>query len=281
MPMARLRGATCCSGSGASLPGADWQATGRETDLSQRSEPAVGDELRLLAHNLAGETLRPGQRLNVSMLWEGRAALPLLSLAASDGSWARDLMPQPGERDEITLDWREVTVPALARAGEVQMLLPDGTALARWRIEELPRVDEAPDYEYPAGQSLGELGVLTGFTLADGVPARDAPLAVTLVWQAGPAGTELSYTVFVQLLDAQGRLIAQSDALPAAGARPTSGWRSGEYIVDEHRLNFNATAQAGPARLIVGMYDARSGERLAGWPGGADHIMLPGEPVVR
>ena len=161
------------------------------------------------------------------------------------------------------------------------MLLPDGTALARWRIEELPRVDEAPDFAVPVGQSPGDLGTLAGFTLADDAPARDAPLAVTLVWQAGPADTELSYTVFVQLLDAQGRLIAQSDALPAAGARPTSGWRSGEYIVDEHRLRFNATAQAGPARLIVGMYDARSGERLAQWPGGADYFMLPGELVVR
>ena len=263
------------------LPGADWRTTGRETDLSQRSELAVGDDLRLLAHNLAGETLHPGQRLDVSMLWQGRAALPWLSLAASDGSWARDLMPQPGERDEITLDWREVTVPSAARAGEARMLLPDGTALARWRIEEFPRVDDAPDFAVAVGQSLGELGVLTGFTLADDAPDRDAPLDVALVWQAGPAGTELSYTVFVQLLDAQGRLIAQSDALPAAGARPTSGWRSGEYIVDEHRLRFNATAQEGVVRLIVGMYDARSGERLAGWPGGADHLMLPGELLLR
>ena len=161
------------------------------------------------------------------------------------------------------------------------MLLPDGTALARWRIEELPRVDEAPDFAVPVGQSPGELGTLVGFTLADDAPASNTPLDVTLVWQAGPAGTEMSYTVFVQLLDAQGRLIAQSDALPAAGARPTSGWRSGEYIVDEHRLRFNATAQAGPARLIVGMYDARSGERLAGWPGGADYFMLPGELLLR
>ena len=263
------------------LPGADWQATGRETDLSQRRELAVGDDLRLLAHNLAGGTLHPGQRLDVSMLWQGRAALPLLSLAASDDSWARDLRPQPGARDEITLDWREVTVPAMARAGEAQLLLPDGTALARWRIEELPRVDEAPDFAVTVEQSPGEPGTLAGFTLAHDAPDRDAPLDVALVWLAGPAGTELSYTVFVQLLDAQGRLIAQSDALPAAGTRPTSGWRSGEYIVDEHRLRFNSVAQAGPARLIVGMYDARSGERLAQWPGGADHFMLPGELVVR
>ena len=119
--------------------------------------------------------------------------------------------------------------------------MPDGTVLARWRIEELPRVDEAPDFAVPVRQSLGELGTLVGFTLADDAPASNTPLDVTLVWQAGPAGTEMSYTVFVQLLDAQGRLIAQSDALPAAGARPTSGWRSGEYIVDEHRLRFNAT----------------------------------------
>ncbi len=263
------------------LPGADWRTTGRETDLSQRSELAVGDDLRLLAHNLAGETLHPGQRLDVNMLWQGRAALPWLSLAASDGNWARDLMPQPGKRDEITLDWREITLPATMRSGEVRLLLPDETELARWRVVELPRLDEAPGFAIAVGQELGELGILAGYSLADDDQSRDTPLDVTLVWQAGPAGTESSYTVFIQLLDGEGRLIAQSDSLPAAGLRPTSGWRSGEYIVDRHRLRFNALAQAGPARLIVGMYDARSGERLAQWSDGADHLTLPGELVLR
>lgn len=262
-------------------PGADWRATGRETDLPQRLLWTPGAGLRLLAHDLEDGVAHPGQTLTLRLLWEGEAALPTLTLAALDGRWALELPPSAGKRDAITLDWRELTLPATARAGEAQWLLPDGTELARRRIEELPRRDEPPAFAVAVGQASGALGTLTGYTLPESAPTRDTPLEVTLVWQAGPAATAKSYTVFVQLLDAQGRLIAQSDALPAAGARPTSGWRSGEYIVDPHRLRFNAAARPGPARLIVGLYDARSGERLAQWPGGADHIMLPTELVLR
>ena len=263
------------------VPGADWSASGREITLPTRKSINVGADLQLLAHDLDDGSVQPGQTLAVSLLWQGSDTLPDLTLAAADGSWMRSLRPQPGQRDAVTLDWREITLPATVRSGEVRLLLPEGTELARWRVVELPRLDEAPGFAIAVGQELGELGILAGYSLADDDQSRDTPLDVTLVWQAGPAGTESSYTVFIQLLDGEGRLIAQSDSLPAAGLRPTSGWRSGEYIVDRHRLRFNALAQAGPTRLIVGMYDARSGERLAQWSDGADHLTLPGELVLR
>lgn len=63
------------------------------------------------------------------------------------------------------------------------------------------------------------------------------------------------------MLDAQGQLIAQSDALPAQGARPTTGWRPGEYIVDTHELTFKPEATPGPARIIAGLYNAVTGQR--------------------
>jgi hypothetical protein len=74
--------------------------------------------------------------------------------------------------------------------------------------------------------------------------------------------------VFVQLLGKNGQVIAQSDAIPAQGSRPTTGWRAGEYLVDPHQVAFHADAIAGAARLIVGMYDATTGERVMlpqGW----------------
>ena len=262
-------------------PGADWRSTGRETTLTQHPPLELDGGLRLLAHDLAGVSLVPGQTRALNLLWEGGGNLPDLTLAASDGSWERRLAPAPGERDSVTLDWREVTVPASARAGGASLLLPDGMVLARWLVGELPRLDTPPDYATPVGRRLGDVGTLLGYTLADTAPTRAVPLEVTLVWQAGPAAPATSYTVFVQLLNAQGHLIAQSDALPVAGARPTSGWRSGEYLVDVHRLQFNSAAQPGPVRLIAGLYDARSGERLAQWPGGVDHLALPGEIQLR
>jgi hypothetical protein len=84
----------------------------------------------------------------------------------------------------------------------------------------------------------------------------------------------------VQLISAEGRVLAQSDALPAGGARPTTGWRSGEYIVDDHRLSFHAGAGPGMARLIAGMYDAQTGQRVR-FADGADAVTLAEGILIR
>ncbi len=191
------------------------------------------------------------------------------------------LVPLDGPRDAITLGWREATVPATAAAGDALLLLPDGRELARWTLDVPPRLDDSPEFALAVGESLGTLARLAGYTLADTSAGTTDPLEVTLVWQAGAGAAQGRYTVFVHLLNDQGQIIAQSDSITARGARPTSGWRAGEYILDRHELRFNALAQPGSARLIVGMYDARSGERVAQWPGNADHIALPGEVKPR
>jgi hypothetical protein len=67
---------------------------------------------------------------------------------------------------------------------------------------------------------------------------------------------EQDYTVFVQLLNAENAVAAQSDSLPAGGARPTTGWRSGEVIVDAHRLPWKPGVPFEQGRLIFGMYGA-------------------------
>src|SRR5690606_35451429 len=121
----------------------------------------------------------------------------------------------------------------------------------------------------------------TSFSRFRSTADRTQPFVVTLVWRAGDVPAEISYTVCVQLLDAQGRLIAQSNSIPAQGDRPTTGWRAQEYIIDVHPLRFNDLAAPGEARLIAGMYDALTGQRLVIGPDGADFIELPGVIRVR
>jgi hypothetical protein len=123
------------------------------------------------------------------------------------------------------------------------------------------------------------VGALAGFTLEGGSLSLAAPPQVTLIWRAAEEPVETSLTVFVQLLDAQGRVIAQSDALPAAGARPTTGWRRGEVIVDPHTLTWNGLAAPGDARLIAGLYDPASGQR-ARLADGSDYAVLADDLVV-
>lgn len=63
--------------------------------------------------------------------------------------------------------------------------------------------------------------------------------------------------VFVQLLSAEGRLLAQSDSEPAQFARPTTTWVADEYIGDNHSLNFRVDEYvenySGSAYFIVGL----------------------------
>ena len=79
---------------------------------------------------------------------------------------------------------------------------------------------------------------------------------------------ETSYYVFVHLVDREsGEIVRQQDWLPADGLRPTSGWRTGEYIVDPHRLDL-AGLPAGSYRLVVGLYEPESLNRpIVSWQG--------------
>ncbi len=263
-------------------PGADWAQVNRQTGLPQQVNQPVNADLTLKAHNLPEEmTVQPGQDMRLELLWEGAGTLPDLILRTSDAGWEQVIAPQPGPRDTITLDWRTLRIPAEVGGGTASLSLPDGTILTQIQIDALPRLDEVPDFATAVNERLGETGTLIGYTPDETAAGRDAPFPVTLVWRAGNEPSDTSYTVFVQLLNSSGQLIAQSDSIPAQGQRPTTGWRAGEYILDRHALGFNDLAAPGEARLIVGMYDALTGERVPVDAGGRDYIELPGSITVR
>ena len=89
-----------------------------------------------------------------------------------------------------------------------------------------------------------------------------------------------SYTIFVHLLDENGALLAQQDALPQGGAYPTSIWAVGELVVDEAVLLLPLGAQ--PAALSIGWYRLDTLERLSlakavvgeNLSGQTDHLLL-------
>jgi hypothetical protein len=144
--------------------------------------------------------------------------------------------------------------------------------IGRYRIESLPMELEPPDFDQAAGIEFPGVGELVGYSLSEPI-TLDTPPTLTLVWRAGASSSEVSYTVFTQLLNAEGRVIAQSDSIPASGARPTTGWRAGEYIEDLHTLTYNDLVAQGETRLIVGLYDAATNQRLH-LSNGADYLTL-------
>jgi hypothetical protein len=205
-------------------------------------------------------------------LWEGGGALPDLTLRDGDGRWTVNVPPAQVRVDGVLLDWRELRIPTDAPDGEALLALPDGTELARFMIQSIPVLTDPPSSGMVTDARFPLIGTLVGYSWEQEEILLASTPEITLVWRADNA-TITDYTVFVQLLNAEGAVIAQSDAMPAQGDRPTSGWRTGEYIVDRHILVYNALAQAGTAQLIVGWYDASTNRRLT-LEDGADVLVL-------
>lgn len=110
----------------------------------------------------------------------------------------------------------------------------------------------------PAGEPLAVAEVAGGpielLAAEIGAPAASADaLPVVLYWQAR-APVEASYTVFTQLFDASGRMVAQQDNLPVGGLAPTDTWTPGALIRDAYRLPLAGGLAPGNYRLLVGLY---------------------------
>ena len=170
------------------------------------------------------------------------------------------------------MDWRAVKIPLDAPSGLAVLRLPDGTALATYTIESLPALTEPPPFDNPVDAPFVGLGTLVGYTLDSNNLDHTTSFDVTLVWRADQTAPT-SYTVFVQLIDESGQVIAQADSVPASNTRPTTSWRSGEYIEDVQHVTFHADAQPTTASLIAGLYDPVTGARVP-LASGADFITL-------
>lgn len=121
------------------------------------------------------------------------------------------------------------------------------------KIYQLPR-----PYDRPVHARLGDEIALHGFTIES---AHDH-LTVTPSWGALVSPTR-DYTVFLQMIDAQGQRVAGVDVPPAGvGGLPTGDWQAGQQISVPLPLPLPPDLPAGTYEIVIGLYDAHSGERL-------------------
>jgi 4-amino-4-deoxy-L-arabinose transferase-like glycosyltransferase len=254
--------------------GAQWLKVNRESHLSIRQEIPAGQAMNLIGF-IGGTRIPPtvynGEIIPLTLLWRGDAALPYLLLTDTNDRWEVEIPALEQPNDDLTLDWRTVQVPLDAVPGTAELRLLDGTVIANYQVDALSFLAEEPVYDTAVNIEIPNVGTLIGYSFE--VADHTQPFPVTLVWRVGEIAPQSAYTVFVQLLDAQGQLIAQSDSVPSQGTRPTNGWRPGEYIIDAHTLTFNDRAEVGTARLIVGLYDTLTGVRVPITPG-QDYMVL-------
>ncbi|MEZ4767134.1 MAG: glycosyltransferase family 39 protein [Caldilineales bacterium] len=250
-----------------------------------------GDGIVLAGYRLNGDTVRPGQPLDITLYWQASKSqttnldLSLNAYGYRDENVAKlDTWPGGGLRPTSFWEpgvlyadgWRIATNPASASPTTMKL----GVS---WDTDLLDPAKSSPVVCYVDGKSqkavVLDAGVLAGpFAAAATEPAvaslqhgivlldsevesRDDQLLVTLNWSAREA-VPGDYTVFVHLFDAAGNKVAQGDAPPRDGFWPTGRWRSGESVTSTHTLDLPQDLPPGEYTLGAGMYDPATGARL-------------------
>jgi hypothetical protein len=117
---------------------------------------------------------------------------------------------------------------------------------------------------------------LLGYDLEKTTVRAGETLSFALYWQA-ETPIRVSYTVFTQLLDADGRYVTGWDNPPCHQTCPTTTWQPGEIIRDEYWLPLPASLPTGAYVLQVGWYEFTTGQRLhlrEDGEKGADRVIL-------
>jgi hypothetical protein len=237
--------------------------------MDVRDPVDVAPGVRLLGWDRPQMDVRPGESLGTTLYWQAmdgngpRMDSSLEAVLANDTQVVTidsgDMnYPPPawttGELVALPVQWR---IPSDLESGTYTLRLRAGDAdiaLASVRVEGLPRVFDPPAFDEPVNVALGDSLTLAGYTLEE---TPDGGTAITLVWHA-LTPVDVTYTVFIHRLDADGQILDQRDAMPRGGSYPTSLWTAGEYVVDRYVFPPVDGAQA----LRIGLYEQTTGSRL-------------------
>jgi hypothetical protein len=240
-------------------------------------------------------TARAGDAIPLVLLWqatvhEGPDVQLGLRLSRGDQYWQRaaghplggNFPSDKWTAGQLVRDTWNAFLPADAPAGHYRLELVaqtpagDNVLLDLGSIELLTRTHrfDRPEPESPQKASLGRVARLLGYSLpAAAQPGQELPL--TLYWQA-TGEADRQYALFVHLLDAGDRIVAQQDGVPGDGELPLTSWLAGEYLQDDLTIPLPPDLPAGQYRLAVGMYDPATGARLT-TDNGQEQILLSRE----
>lgn len=264
------------------------------------SQDGTSGTLTLSGYDLSGLKFTQGNPVQLTLDWLAplepmqapELSLQLQSHGGMLGSRVAPIMTQtstlvPGYPAGQWLPGRIVsqplvlTIPPDALPGRADIALavngPDGKTwsvdgdpwltLGSLTIEERPFRRHVPDgveaVQVDFSDLIGDSGdqiSLNGYQV-DGDARPGGQLDLTFVWRAGNQPQRI-YSVFNHLLTPDGQPVAQADGWPQEGVVLTTQWRPGEYIEDHHTLEIPADAPPGPYLLVMGLYDAASGDRL-------------------
>jgi len=249
------------------------------------------DAVRFLGHSGGEYALAPGHLLPVSLFWQAQRDLDedlvaFVQLLDREGQLAVAWEAPPGAGFP-TSQWRAgdllrtqvaLRLPATLADGRYTLIsglfrAADKTRLRvgrgdRITLGQVHIVGRSHDFSSPTPSHCIEANFdgkasLVGYDLSmsSPLPHPSSTITLTLYWRA-EALMDVPYTVFVHLLDSEGRFRGQDDTPPGGGEFPTTSWVPGEYLVDEHRVQISGDAETEPHLLEIGLYDPATSVRL-------------------
>ncbi len=250
--------------------------------------PVLAPGVRLASAHLDGDAVAAGQTVAARLCWYAeQAPLPDLAVRVRLAGTGLDRPAETSGRPvygrypatrwqsgETVCEWRELRVPTSAPPGRyaVTAALEPGSGEATvGEVDVQARTPSAPAEARGTPVQARFAGGIELVAYELSVPlAPGAQPTLTLYWRTDD-DLPVAYTVFAQLLSEADEMLAQHDAPPDGGARPTTTWLPGEVVADPHPLV--VPAARGRARLLVGLYDPRTLARLP-LADGADAVVL-------
>jgi hypothetical protein len=261
--------------------------------VERETRSSVARGLRLVGTNEIPTATQVGATFPLVLFWEALEPPDddhrvRIRLADADGVPAFEKLAWPGRADHPTSEWRagevirdaqDVPVPPVRRGdrrsplvggrytlqvalvGEGEAILGPTVDLGELTVTVPERAFRLPETARPLDLRLGEVATLAGYEHAEGEVRPGESVDLTLYWRAEEV-VDISYTVFVHLLDAQGQIVAQRDRQPGGGARPTTSWLPDEVVEDGYTVTVPPGTPAGTYVLKVGMYHPRTLQRL-------------------
>ncbi len=262
-----------------------------------KSDLTFAGKLRLLAHEMPVSTVRPGDRLPVTLYWQlvtrtdqnhgayvhllGRQLRPVGQVNTYPGQGAYPLsLLNPGEvvRDVYRVPIAiTATAPSLVRVevglfdygvnNDAPLPVHDSAGAATWGVINTVRLVpvEPPVYEIsrPERFELGGQAMLLGSDLSADTVMPGQAITLTLYWQAQARIAE-DYHVFVHLVGPQPgeHRVAQGDQAPLNGDWPTWAWEPGQIVRDDYPIALPTDLQPGRYELRAGLYRLSDGWRL-------------------
>ncbi|HUV93829.1 MAG TPA: glycosyltransferase family 39 protein [Anaerolineae bacterium] len=269
----------------------------------------MGGESELVGWDISSPVVAQGDSLILTLYWRALAETDadyhvFAHIGADDPIVAHDSVPRCGEHPTYRWQIGEQVVDRhllIVRGDAAPGVLPvwvgmydigtkhrlpvtdaqgtpvgDTLQLTQIRVGEPDYVRPGP--AHPRSVTIGRSIRLRGCDVTSAEASPGETIDLTLYWEC-LAPMETSYTVFVHLLGPDGRLHGQQDSVPWGGRLPTTHWVAGEVITDEYVVPVSQDAPTGAYTLLVGMYDVRTGVRLAALDGDGTPLANNAVPI--